>query len=393
MKIILQVFLLITVIACSEKVQNKEHISFDKTNGNFNKFFNKEQEYNIPTKFNDGTKLLNISKIYTSANGNFLISDVMTPSLLIVSRNGKLIKVVGKKGNGPGEFVSLIDFIYDENNNEIITLDFLQNAINLYSDFKFVKKIRLAFEHRFAGQILKCKNGNIIISALRNLATGSSKDNYTFLPFSENCYLNFYNSKYKLVRSFLNPSKKYNENMIPFARPQLGNYAPSAILEDNKIITMKQEGLYEIFIAECSGKITNHFVVHEPSFVKFDFSLVKEHKLINHRSNFKKEKIGEIIASYSSPVSIYMLSNYVLVTIMDPYDNYFPQFSVSGWDERTYHLDIFKYENGELIPIIGGIKMGQKIVGVTENNSILCINRRFKQDPEKIIIKQFRLKL
>lgn len=338
-KIVFFMICLIGIISCHNESVKNNSISFDAKSRSFEKLFSIVDSFSIPTEYSDSIKIFEINKAY-KINNDILLSDSRSGNLLIVSKKGELIKIIGKKGKGPGEFMNLSDFIVTSD-RKILAINALENTLNEYHQEKFVKKIRLSFEHRIPEQILEISDNRFVICAYRNLENGSTRNNYNFLPYGKSCYLNIYDKEFNLQNGFISPHPKYDETMDCFAVTQINSFSPSVVSNDY-IYSMRQDGFYEIIVSDMNGKSINRFSVKQQKFIEFDLNLIQDHKVINRRSNYSFEKQGQIIASHSSPTSLHAVKNYLLVTIFAPYDNAFSQYSLSDWPEREYHLDILK---------------------------------------------------
>ncbi len=389
-KIFFTILFFVGIIGCANENTEVKKLSFNSKLYSFEKIFQKVQDYTIPTVLNDSIKIFGINKI-VEYNNSFLISDSRSHTLFLVSKRGKLEKIFGRKGKGPGDFIFLSDFIVTHD-RKVLAIDALTNTLNVFQKKKFINKVRLSFVHRFPEQILECKDDKFIICASRNLKDGSSKENFRFLPYKQKCYLNLYDKDFNLNVSFVNPHPLYNKSMDVFAVPLMNTFSPSVVIGD-KIYTMRQDGFYEIIVSNCKGKRITKYLVYQPHFVKFDLNSIQDHRVSGYNSNYSQEKQGQIIAGHSSPVSLHAIDKYLFITIVAPFDNAFEQYSTTEWAERKYHLDIYRVEKDELKTVVGGIVMNKKIVGITQDNAILCIDNKYEENIKEIRISKYRMKL
>ena len=74
-------------------------------------------------------------------NQYIFILDTPQQSVWIYSTKGKFIRSLHHQGNGPGEYINLIQFEYDADNRELLLLDGWNKSILRYSpDDKFIDK-------------------------------------------------------------------------------------------------------------------------------------------------------------------------------------------------------------------------------------------------------------
>ena len=389
-KISILIFFNSLIFLSCKQPQPENTIIFDAKKNKFVEYFQKVKQYKIPRKITNKINLLGISKLVELSSGNWLVSDNASNQLLLLDENGQLIKVIGSEGGGPGEFGWLSDFIYA--NQKIFALDFIRQRTLIFSNFKYETQFPLSYVHRNPELISKTTNGFFVISAERNLKDGSTPNDYGFLEFEDNQYLNVYDSLFNLQHSFLSPDDKIKDTFGVFARAKETTFTPFCVFDD-KIIATTQEGFYNIFIYQSDGKLEKKYSVKENSFVKFDLNDAEGLKLINGSANFDLEKIGKIIASYSSPISIHKINSYLIFTILDPYDNYFPMYSRLENLDNNYHFDIYKFNDNKLIPIKGGIRTNKRIIGVAKNGDIFLSGNQHKEILDSIIVERYMLKL
>ncbi len=204
----------------------------EKTSNNYNTC---ENVINITPRA--GTRVANLSSIYSILNyipletkdqciiGNitklivrdhcFWILDELTKSVFCFDSEGKFKFKINNIGKGPGEYLNINDFVYDQ--NRIYILDVSQGKMNVYENGEFIyeipKKIyatnfeKLDEEFIFYSAFMQNKNfrnndKNIIITDSR------LREKNTFLPFSEKIKPN------SIIRYPKNIQKKGNDIFI-----------------------------------------------------------------------------------------------------------------------------------------------------------------------------------
>ena len=384
--------ILLLIASCTDETNNGKILNFKvKNNNKFNDIFELKEVYDIPSLLSQNIKLLGIDKIFATPNGNFIIYDMNSGYLLLTTKKGDIIKIIGKKGKGPGEFALLSDVIFT-NEAKLYALDFIRQEVLYYQDFEFVRNYKLSYVHRNPTQIIKIPNSKFIIAAERNLEDGASETRYRFLPYKEVNFLNIYDSNFVFRKSFLKPDERLIETEGVLTRVRLTTFVPSCLIED-KIISTTQEGLYNLYIHDLDGNLINEFSIVQENFKYLDLNLINEYNLNKNNFNNDLETIGKIMASYSAPISIFNLNGILLITILEPYDNYFPMFSTNELNLHEYHLDIFKYKNDNLFPMIGGIAINKKIIGVADGEYLYMIDKKYEENKEIIRIYKYKLKL
>jgi hypothetical protein len=129
---------------CTAKKNNEEgeliKVDFENAKLNFSEVFDSVQY--IPLETNDTSLLDNINKMYLTKN-RIVVADYNNKFHLF-DINGRYIRQIGGLGKGPGERMTLSDFIVDEKCNTIITLDARRRKIQYFTlegEYLYEKKI------------------------------------------------------------------------------------------------------------------------------------------------------------------------------------------------------------------------------------------------------------
>ncbi|MFA8437118.1 MAG: 6-bladed beta-propeller [Marinifilaceae bacterium] len=101
----------------------------------------KKVEY-IPLEYTDECAVADVYKLFP-AKDFYLI---LTPDeLLRFGKDGKFLGKIGKKGNGPGEFVVIVDCVVDEEKELIYGLDMMKNRLLCYKfDGTYEKEVPIS---------------------------------------------------------------------------------------------------------------------------------------------------------------------------------------------------------------------------------------------------------
>lgn len=151
-------------------------------------------------------------------NGNFLIYDNQGQSVFLFDNNGRFLNFIGQRGNGPQEYTTLEDVVYDEYNKEVIVWD--QDKKNLMF-FKlngsFIKSIKL---ERFIGSFqVMDKNRIALYFNNRVDVKDKSTQSYNINIIDRNGVLLDQMFPYSLKREAFNPACKevfsvYNNRIL-----------------------------------------------------------------------------------------------------------------------------------------------------------------------------------
>jgi len=360
-------------------------LSFPTKNKNFDDVFKIESTINVKTKNIDSIKIFSIFKLKEINSNEYLIVDAIGRSTYLIDSIGVVTKRISKPGQGPGELNYVLDFAFDDDGN-LYLLDPIQNIIAMYdSSFKFIKNFHLSYEHRLSYE-LRYANGYFFISSQKNLDKNSTATNFSFLKYSENTFVMVYDKNFKLLDSFLNPVKEMleTEGVLALSRE---NFSPFMI-HNTKIYTMTEEGFYLISIFNLNYKVVSKFEIESSKFKKIDLNRVKNIKIVNKKLVNSLEDIGNLVASYTTPVSLDALNDNLIISMQQPFGNYYPEFDKDV--EKKYYYDIFKIENKGVKPRFSTIETEKRIVGVSQNQ-IYFVDKFGMHSDDYILIEKATL--
>lgn len=226
----------------------------------------------IPLETNDDNLISQIDKVKI-INDKFFVLDIFNNAIFIFDKKGNHIQTLFRVGNGPGEYLQLIDFdLYDD---LLYILDFAGQSILIY-DMELTFKDKISYE-TFSSQINISNNSFI----LYNEPSGRDND-YQFSIIDKNGAF----IKGELPR--LNSSPPYNYggisvfskvNEYSYISPIYGNiiYGDDEFEEifqirfsQNAFPSDQFIGDYDIFSPDFLYLIKNHFFVTEKFFL-FDY--------------------------------------------------------------------------------------------------------------------------
>ncbi|MCX6149241.1 MAG: 6-bladed beta-propeller [Ignavibacteriales bacterium] len=375
---------IIYFIGCKENKNNVEHIKFSNKNISSN-LLNFQGKIEI-TNSKD-YKTYSIYKLIELNDTSFLFLDPYSTSIFFVEKN-KIIKRIGNKGNGPGEFASILDFTLDNEKN-IYVLDIYGHKVGKFdSQGNFIKNFQLSFNHRTPSKIKFYKN-YFIISAENNLENGATKDKFSFLEYKNVSYLNVYDKEFNYIKSFLNPSKEFYHTYGTFARP-FETFVTFCECP-NYLLAISQEGFYRINKFSKELNLENIIEINDESFIKIDKNKISSYKLINQKPNFSEMKIGEIIGNHTVPVNMLNSAPFLIIEFREPMENYFPQY-VENYS-YNFHYDLFRVSSTKLEPLASNIKIKGRLIGVGEVNSFYFTENTVEKDTLKYLtISKYNIK-
>lgn len=239
-----------------EKGKNSENkIVFNITDArelgvNESKFLKKD---NIELRFSDSTLIPAYSNLIVE-DENFIIFSNRTYQIFRFANNGDFINFIGKRGNGPDEFIEMRDVRYNNDKNHIEVLD--NKAIVRYNpEGNFIKKYNIPYP-AFAFSSENDRywfylGNNVAYSDYRLIETDTNftrKNDYLpaekkGLPLIEN---NFNKSDYLTFRETFN-AQLYTiskNGLLPSYNIDFGKFRiPDNILFDQKLLIEKLDNI------------------------------------------------------------------------------------------------------------------------------------------------------
>lgn len=85
----------------------------------------------VPLETNDSSLILDIRKVMCYKDYIYIL-DKSTFRLLLFENNGKFIKQIGKRGQGPGEYLELLDFTIDTIGDRLLLADYRNTFLKPY---------------------------------------------------------------------------------------------------------------------------------------------------------------------------------------------------------------------------------------------------------------------
>ena len=152
LKLCYAIFLLYVMFACSSKTNRVEEGDiciidyFSLKKCELDDFFkNKRCEYVLLNDSSEKSLFGRPDKIEIQ-NGYIYIADQRMRVLVVYDINGKVVTSVGRRGQGPAEYVNLTDFDVDSVGNICILDGRLDKVLFYDSNFQFIREKALSFE-------------------------------------------------------------------------------------------------------------------------------------------------------------------------------------------------------------------------------------------------------
>lgn len=101
----------------------------------------------IPLETKEDCLLGEIDKIISVKNRLYILDRGINKQIFVFNTEGKYLGSIGKYGKGPGEFISLSDFIIDDKKNQLLVLDAQLRKVLTYNlqDANFLNELKVTF--------------------------------------------------------------------------------------------------------------------------------------------------------------------------------------------------------------------------------------------------------
>lgn len=98
----------------------------------------------VPLETKEDVLISRITKLQVANNGDFLIFDDISGSILRFNSNGKFLNHIGYRGSGNNEYIYPTDMLYDKYENQVIVFDNGKHDLMYFSlNGKLLKKTKL----------------------------------------------------------------------------------------------------------------------------------------------------------------------------------------------------------------------------------------------------------
>jgi len=299
----------------------------------FDSIFEKEKEILIKT---NNLKVGQLYIMKTDFYNNLLFLDARGCQLLVFNQEGKFLKRIGKKGQGPGEFSMPFGLGVDSKGN-IILSDGQSRRINKYDrEGNFISSFICSGMH-WPPHI-------ICIDSEDNYFFGGFKANLQKLNFGEGMYINKYSPKGKYLKSFYsrNTNQLWFLSLYPFFGFDMD--------EEDKIYAI-QMNEYKISVFDSEGNLIETLGKTPAYFKKPDPSLRVGYSRFRDQSKLR-EKLTKLSKSWTKILLIKVIKDeYILLEL--EMNNLIERFN------KKYVLDLWS-KKGKFLA--GGIQTDYKFL-------------------------------
>lgn len=245
-------------------------------------------------------------------NNNFFVLDRDQEAIIVFNLSGKFIKRISKKGQGPGEYISINDFNINRYTNNLEILSPEGRCINIYDSQSdaFIKKIQLPHDLP-------------VVHQFHHL----TPDIYAFASYAGDFKIYFYSLRdNKIIESDYQLPKWLNRGttLTPSSRNPFYVY--------NDTLCFEQIYNGDVFtISTDNYKLSPRYTWNFGKF-KFDPSILPE----NETTNFYLDLLKKISADYA-----------ILFQIYQENDNYY--FTRFKFKNRYKHLILDKHTQKNIL--------------------------------------------
>ncbi|WP_455498294.1 6-bladed beta-propeller [Coprobacter sp.] len=116
----------------------------------------------VPLETNDSCLISRIARIH-SIDTLLFVHDIKTNSIYVFNEKGKHLYNINKKGQGPGEYISLNKFLIDESKKQLIIYDADSRKLLYYTlNGKYIKEINKFGQNVIIRDIINLPDGNFL---------------------------------------------------------------------------------------------------------------------------------------------------------------------------------------------------------------------------------------
>lgn len=323
----------------ADSVGNEQRIK------SFNDFFELKKE--IPLSQNSGTIIGMLGDCAIDKKGNIWVADKLERNLKKYDENGRLLQIIGRKGEGPGEFALPWSLYVSEIGRTYV----VDPSLSRLSIFKISGEFEASFNIKDGRQVATSSTGDIIIVAAPWRVTESS-----------GFCIHLYNYKGEYLRSFYPISDAMLKNHM-----LCDNVSFDIDKEDN--IYCIQETEYTIHKYNLSGQLLKTFFKRN-SYYKAPPSKPFE-------ETYSRQAIVKWSESWTHVVSIKLLNNGLLL------------INLLQVNPRKFIIDIYDTDGNF---IVGGLTTDFRLICNDESDNIYFLQTKETSTALNYILLKFSLK-
>ncbi len=297
---------------------------------------------------------------YDHYNNNFIIGDLVFKDIKILDTLGNIINVLGKFGDGPGEFRRIARVAYDKNYYYIAD-DVIRRISKFSKDTGYVNSFNLPAEIAFDGNGMEIYNDNIFVSSWQ-MKYHPRDEVYKAKPIT------VLNSDGKILYHL----GCYDEI---YRKMRIYSTSPCFDIDENGFVYITNEQSWKVFKYDISGKLMSTFGTQGDKFLEQKESI---------RGNENYEEIVKLSLN-TSTVQEFFVSDFVYFQYTNNSEKYIKTRSRSDQD----HFLMVYTKDGEYIK--SDIKLpGGGMKDVDKKGNIYI---ELSDEPDNRIIGKYKLKI
>jgi hypothetical protein len=322
--------------------KEKSRQSLIKQNTNFESVFVLDKVIKL---HQDQTHYIgNISNLVVDKQGNFFVSDKLNANIKKYDTQGKLLQVIGRKGNGPGEFQSIFSLAIRD--TVIYAVDPVARRVSiLESTGKFLRSFRITDGR----EIIVLKSGELAIAAL--VITENERGYCIHLYTKEGNYL----------RSFFPIHERVIKNQM------ICDFVSLDKSSDGSICAV-QEMDYTIYMYNPDGKFLKKIVNNNPQYIP------PPEKAFDRF--YSRKAVTEWSESWMHVHKLKILPNDIVVV------------SLLTFKPSKFMIDLYN-KNGK--PINVAIRTDFRLLNVDDDGRLYFLEEKEGDDGPKYFIRQYTL--
>lgn len=195
------IFLVLLSVLITSCVNNNENRNKSKSNIDRLTFTNDENNpldeihYKaaniIALETNDESLLSGIMEVRPYLSYLYILNNSGT--LFVFDTNGKFVNQVGRKGNGPDEYLKLSSFFINKDEDRIVVIDDFKNKMYNYDlTGNFVNSNSTSPSIKYSNYSMMTKEGNVLLNYLVNFENNEAYSLIDGEDFTKNVYLKSY---------------------------------------------------------------------------------------------------------------------------------------------------------------------------------------------------------
>ncbi len=278
----------------------------------FDSVFNKDKEIILQTK---DLEIGVFRELHIDSNNNLIFLDPKGCQILLFNQDGRFIKKIGNRGEGPGEYLLPIAVTVANNpERDIVVSDAQLRRINRYNkDGEFIFSFIINSNHWPPKALRVDSHGNYFLSGL------------TLAEQGQGDWINKYNSEGKYIKSFFkrNTKQRWLGSMFP---------AFSFDLDPDDAIFAIQINKYEISSFNSEGNLVNKMTQTPNYFIEPNPHLKINYSKYKNISDLRK-KMEELSQSWTRILHIKAITRKYLLLFLEA-NNFIKK------SKKKYILDI-----------------------------------------------------